>query len=299
MKLIPEEIIQKKYVGDESRRLFHGRGHCFPDYEDVVIDWFKPVVLVTLYKQRDETWLAQLVSLLRSQLEALEAVVLQERYLRNSPSSILFGHLPEEVNAVESGLKYRLRLAAAQNIGFFIDMEQGRSLVKKIAGGKKVLNLFSYSCSFSVAAIAAGATQVVNLDMNRGALELGRLNHQLNKLDLRKVSFLQLELFRSFSKLRKLAPFDLIICDPPGEQGGSFQPHRDWPKLVRKLPALLRPGGEMLICLSSPYLSSDFIHPLFREFCPQAQLLQTLDSGNDFPELNIEKGLNLLHYQVG
>lgn len=297
MKLIQTEIIKKNCVGNDCRRLFHGRGHCFPGYEDIVIDWYKPVVLVTLYKQRDEVWLAQLVALLRSQFDALEAVILQKRYLRDSPSSVLFGELSGEINAIESGLKYRLRLNAAQNIGFFIDMEQGRSLVKKIAAGKKVLNLFSYSCSFSVAAIAAGATQVVNLDMNRGALELGRLNHQLNHLDLRKVSFLQLELFRSFSKLRKLAPFDVIICDPPAEQGGNFQPQRDWSKLVCKLPALLKPGGEMVICLSSPYLSPDYIQPLFREFHPQAELLQILYSGNDFPESDIDKGLNLLHYQ--
>lgn len=297
MKSIQTEINRKDFIGNNSRRLFHGRGHCFPGYEDIVIDWFRPVVLVTLYKQRDEVWLEQLVVMLRSQIATLEAVILQKRYFRDSPSHILFGELPPDINAVESGLNYRLRLNSAQNIGFFIDMAQGRDLVKKISVEKKVLNLFSYSCGFSVAALAAGASQVVNLDMNRGALELGRLNHRINNLDLRKVSFLQLELFRSFSKLRKLAPFDLIICDPPAEQGSNFLPQRDWSKLVRKLPELLKPEGEILICLSCPYLSSDFIQPLFKEFHPQSKLLQTLYSGDDFPEISIDKGLNILHYR--
>jgi len=298
MKLIKSEVNKRFYAQTDSRRLFHGRGHSFSGYEDLLIDWFEPVVLVTLYCQRDEGWLTQLVTVLRSQIMSAEVILLQERYLKKSPSRILFGELPEEVNAVEACLKYRLRLNGSQNIGFFPDMIQGRNLVRKIAAGKSVLNLFSYSCSFSVSAIAGGAKHVVNLDMNRGALELGRLNHQINNLDLRKVSFLSMELFRSFSKLNKLAPFDLIICDPPADQGNNFQPQRDWPRLIRKLPGLLNAGGEILICLSSPYLYPEYIQQLFSELCPQAELLNIIYSGDDFPELSLDKGLNILHYKL-
>ncbi|MCF6266177.1 MAG: class I SAM-dependent methyltransferase [Desulfuromusa sp.] len=298
MNLIKAEIGKRKNTGQESCRLFHGRGHCFPGYEDLVIDWFQPVALVILYRQRDETWLALLVALLHSQLVDIEAIVLQERYLWGSPSRIISGELPGEVNAMEAGLKYRLRLNAAQNIGFFPDMAQGRALLREIGKGKKILNLFSYTCSFSVAGISAGATQVVNLDMNRGALELGRLNHHLNSLDLRRASFLPIELFRSFSRLRKLAPFDLIVCDPPAEQGDHFLAQRDWPKLVRKLPSLLNPGGGLLACLSSPYIPPDKIRQLFIDLAPQAKLLQSIDSGEGFPEINREKGMKLLHYEI-
>ena len=298
MKLIRSEIVKRAHGGSESCRLFHGRGHSFPDYEDLLIDWFQPVVLITLYCLRDDAWLKQLVTLLLSSLRRVECIILQQRYLPNSPSRILFGELPEEVDAIEGGLKYRLRLNSAQNIGFFLDMAQGRRLIAKGVKGKKVLNLFSYSCSFSVAAIASGATQVVNVDMNRGALQLGRLNHQLNHLDLRKASFLPLEVFRSFSKLRKLAPFDMIICDPPDVQGENFQPHRDWPKLVQKLPPLLNSGGEILFCLSSPNLSSRTLQHLVRTSGPSSQLLKIYYAGDCFPEKNLDSGLNILHYQV-
>ena len=298
MNLIKIEIERRYSESDESRRLFHGRGHCFPGYEDLVIDWFYPVVLVTLYRQREDPWLKRLVQLLQLQIPGMETVVLQERYMRGSPSRVLFGILPAEVNAVETGLRYCLRLNEAQNIGFFPDMAQGRALVKDQAAGRKVLNLFAYSCSFSIAAIAGGAAQVVNLDMNRRALELGRLNHQLNGFDLRKVSFLQLELFRSFGRLRKLAPFDLVICDPPADQRKNFQAKRDWPKLIRKIPALLKSGGEILACLSSPHLPPDYIQQLFTELRPQARLLQIMQAGENFPEADQDKGLNLLHYQI-
>ena len=297
MKTIESEIDKRVLAGPESCRLFHGRGRYFPGYEDLLIDWFKPVVLITLYSHSDSSWLDRLVALLVEKLAGIESIVLQQRYLKGSPSRILFGELEDEVYAVEDGLRYRLRLNSAQNIGFFPVMARGRRLVAQISPGKKILNLFAYSCSFSVTAVAAAAVQVVNLDMNRGALELGHLNHQINNLDLRKVSFLPLEVFRSFSRLRKLGPFDLIICDPPDRQGESFQPQRDWPKLVKKLPLLLNPGGEILFCLSSPHLVPQVVQQLVKQFYPNAQQLGIYYADDSFPEKNLEKGLNILHYR--
>ncbi|SEA13867.1 23S rRNA (cytosine1962-C5)-methyltransferase [Desulfuromusa kysingii] len=293
-----ETEVRKNFTDDDVHRLFHGRGHCFPGYEDLLIDWFSPVVFITLYRQRDELWLTQLANLLRSIIVETEGIILQERFLKGSPSRILSGRIPAEVNALEAGLKYRLRLNGSQNIGFFPDMFQGRRLVETLAANKTVLNLFAYSCSFSVAAIAAGAKHVVNLDMNRGALDLGRINHQINDLDLRKASFMPLELFRSFSKLKKLAPFDVIICDPPADQGRNFQPQRDWPKLIRKLPTLSQSGGDILICASSPHLFPGYLQQLMLELFPQAELFNILHAGEEFPELDQEKGLSILHYKT-
>jgi len=176
-------------------------------------------------------------------------------------------------------------------------MAVGRELVWQHCRGKKVLNLFSYSCSFSVAALAGGASQVLNLDMNRGALELGRENHQINDLDLRRAGFLNLELFRSFSKLRKLAPFDFIICDPPAAQGRSFCAERDWSKLLRRLPDLLAPGGELLLCLNGPKKSLESFEVLVSQLIPQLKLEQKLSSGLDFPEADPSKGVWLFHYK--
>jgi 23S rRNA (cytosine1962-C5)-methyltransferase len=297
MERLKSEVKRRFLVSSESVRLFHGRGHCFPGLEDVLIDWFEPVVLITLYKKRDRLWLSELVDFLRTVLKGLKGVILQERFLKFSPSRILFGELPEEVDAIENGLKYRLLMNKAQNVGYFPDMALVRSVVRDQAPGKNVLNLFAYSCSFSVAAIAGNARQVVNLDMNRNALALGKLNHQINHLDLRKASFLRLELFRSFSRLKKLAPFDLIICDPPAEQGRSFCAEKHWSKLVTKLPALIQPGGELMACLSSPHLSPNDLQELFSNYCPQAQLLRTIRAGENFPEISSDKGLNVLHYQ--
>ena len=294
MDLLKREIEKKGALTRESRRLFHGRGHCFSGYEDILVDWFDPIILVTLYRPRSENWICDLASWLQHRYIAA-AVIVQERFLPTSPSRVIVGTLPDEVCAVENSLKYRLRLTAAQNIGFFLDMAVGRNLIREMANGKKVLNLFSYTCSFSVAAIAAGARQVVNVDMNRGALKLGEYNHQLNCLDLRCASFLSFEIFRSFSRLARLAPFDMIICDPPDEQGSSFRPQRDWPRLARKLPQLLSSCGQLYLCLSSPHIRSAEIEELFKDL----SLAGRYRSGDDFPESEPEKGLNILHYCSG
>jgi 23S rRNA (cytosine1962-C5)-methyltransferase len=293
-------VIKNKAIdNNQSIRMFHGRGRFWTDFEDVNIDWYPPVVVVTLYEPREQSWLDRLSSWLVDEILDLEAVVVQERFLAKAPWRTIYGQTPDELYAREDGLTYRLRLGSAQNIGFFPDMACGRRWVREQAQGKRILNLFAYSCSFSVAALAGGACQVVNLDMNRGALELGRQNHELNGLDRRKSSFLCLELFRSFSKLKKMAPYDLIICDPPLAQGANFQAHRDWPKLIRRFPELLDVGGQVLCCVSSPEFNRSELGALFTAIAPQAEYLGNRGGDENFPDIDPAKGTNLLLYRYG
>ncbi len=297
MKILEDEIVKKIPLGIDTQRLFHGRGQCFPSYEDIVIDWFSPVIFIICYRPRSVEWLEQLSTLLLSHSAEIKAIMVQRRFCTGSPTDLLWGECPEICYASENGLRYQLRIGQAQNIGFFPDMKDIRLYVQKIAKGKKVLNLFSYTCSFSVAVISGGAEHVDNLDMNKGALALGKMNHKLNGLDCRKASFLSLELFRSLSRLRKLAPYDLIICDPPAAQGGSFQGERDWPKIIKKLPSLLVPGGDFLACISAPELGCRYVKSLFAEECPQAVIVNELSAGKDFADIDPDKGLNVIHYR--
>lgn len=299
MQTIHNEIIRHLPRATETRRLFHGRGGCFAGYDDLVIDYFPPVVMVILYRPRPSAWLGELVRLLEATLpESPEAILLQERFLHNGPSRLLQGALPDPLEARENGLAFRLRLGEAQNVGFFPDMAVGRQWVRDSAHGKRILNLFAYSCSFSVAALAGGAAQVTNLDMNRGALELGKLNHRINHIDLRRASFLALEFFRSLSKLRKIGPFDLVICDPPASQGKSFTAERHWPKLVRSLPGLIKPEGEILACLNAPDLGPDYLDALLAAHIPAAKKQSLLRPGADFPEALAERGVSLHLYRL-
>lgn len=298
MQIIHQEISRHLSRSSEARRLFHGRGQCFCGYDDLVIDYFPPVVMVILHRQRSQAWLDDLVQLLNFALpDKPQAILLQERFLANRPSRLLQGTLPEQLEAQEAGLFFRLRLGESQNVGFFPDMAIGRKLIRDRAAGKRVLNLFAYSCSFSVAALSGGACQVVNLDMNRGALELGKLNHTINNIDLRQASFLPLEFFRSLGKIRKLGPFDLVICDPPSSQGKSFTAGRHWPKLIRSLPDLVASGGEVLACLNTPELGPDYLDHLFTEHFPESEKLGLFTPDDDFPEAQADQRVSLHLYR--
>lgn len=295
---IANEIERHLPAQGESRRLFHGRGGTFAGYEDLVIDAFPPVVMIILYRVRNDDWLKGLAALLLTRVPGCTAILLQERWIRGAPSRMLAGELPQEHDALENGLRFRLRLGDAQNIGFFLDMGRGRAMARSLAAGRKVLNLYAYSCSFSLAALAGGARQVTNVDMYRPSLELGRFNHQLNGLDPRGATFLCLDVFKSWGKLRRLGPFDLIIVDPPATQGKSFDAERDWPKLIRNLPPLLAPGGEIIACLCSPRMNPASLDARFAEQAPALNHIETLDRGEDFPEVDIARGVTIHRYRM-
>ncbi len=281
--------------GPDCRRLWHGRGNLLPDWNWLTVDWYPPVLHLVSYRPATIEHLQPVLDGLRCALEPA-AMLLQRRDLPETPHQLLEGTLPTEVDAVEQGLRYRLDFSHGRNIGFFPDMATGRTLVRQRAEGRKILNLFAYTCAFSVAALAGGAAQVVNVDMSRSALERGRFNHRLNQLDVRRASFLPHDVLRSFGKLKRLGPFDLVILDPPDTQGSSFRPERDWPKLLRRLPELLRPGGEVLACMAVPRLGLSFLEQTVAEHAPFLQRREHHTAGPDFPETDPDKGLHLNLY---
>lgn len=261
----------------QIRRLFHGRGGCFANLNDVVIDAYPPVVIIYLYAERSLQWVQLVVQSLVQRLpSSLAAIVVQRRYLTGAPVEVVWGALPECLEAEEDGLRYQLRFDSAQNIGFFPDMAVGRQLVRQRVAGKKVLNLFAYTCSLSVAALAGGAKHVVNLDMSRAALDIGRRNHQLNDLDMRSASFLAMEFFKSQGKIRKFGPYDLVICDPPASQGKSFNAGQHWPKLLRCISQLVKPGGELLASMNGPVHPATYLDQLLAEHLPDATIIKRL-----------------------
>ena len=71
-----------------------------------------------------------------------EALVVQQRYAKDAPSTIIAGEIPAQTFAIESDLKYHINFLNAQNIGFFTDMAIGRTFVRDHAQGKNILNLF-------------------------------------------------------------------------------------------------------------------------------------------------------------
>lgn len=283
----------------DSCRLFHGRGQCYPGLEFVTLDAFAPVLLLTLFAEPPERWLEDLVATLKDRLNpGFDCLVVQRRYLPNAPSEVPLGQLPEQVYARRGDLRFHLHLARQQNTGFFLDMEPGRQWLERQALGKRVLNLFAYTCAFSVVAVAAGAEKVVNVDMSSPALNSGRANHQLNGLDKTRSEFLAEDILKSWGRIKKRGPYDLAIIDPPSYQKGSFIATKDYAKVVRRLPELMPEGGLVLACLNAPELSENYLKQQFEEQCPAAVFVERLSPSADFPDVDPQQQLKLLVYRV-
>ncbi|WP_318434425.1 class I SAM-dependent methyltransferase [Photobacterium leiognathi] len=288
----------------EVRRLFHGRGRCWQGLEQITVDWLQGQVLVSLFKEPSPEFLAELTTLLNKLTEIAEwqnsgatSLLLQHRDRLGSPMDVIWGETSEYQDVIESGLVYKLDLGRKQNNGLFLDMRFGRDWVREQAEGKRVLNLFAYTCGFSVAAIAGGAEHVVNLDMAKAALNRGRDNHHLNKHDLKKVSFLGHELFKSWGKVRKYGPYDLIIIDPPSFQKGSFALTKDYQKILRRLPELLTENGTVLACVNDPSITSDFLIEGMAAEAPELVFEKRLDNPPEFKDIEPEGGLKALVFQ--
>jgi len=283
---------------EEYIRLFHGRGNTYNEYRFLTLDSVDKVLFGVFFETNEEE--AAIVSMLHDfyTTEAKwKALVVQKRYLPSSPSSIITGKLPQECFAIENGLKYHVNFESTQNIGFFPDMKIGREFIHSHAKGKNVLNLFSYTCSFSVVASDAGANKVVNVDMNKNVLSIGRENHRLNGLNTKNVEFMPYNILKSWSRIRKNGPYDLIIIDPPSFQKGSFAATSDYEKIIQRLHEFTAQECIILSALNAPELECEFIKTLFRENAPEFEYVERLKNLESFPEIEEERSLKNLIFK--
>ncbi|WP_424687245.1 MAG: class I SAM-dependent methyltransferase [Halarcobacter ebronensis] len=295
------ENILKENLKDktkEFKRVFHGRGNFYEDFSFLTIDSIDKILFITFFEEIEKEVEDELLKFLESIYEEylFECLILQRRYLNGSENEVLKGVLPKQTHAIENGLKYQLNFSN-KNIGYFADMKKGREFISSICEGKNVLNLFSYTCAFSVSSINAGAKQVVNVDMAKNALNTGRDNHSINGLDLRKVKFLPFNILKSWSKIRKFAPYDIIIIDPPSFQKGSFAATKDYRKIIRKLDELASNECVVLSCLNAPELDSNFIKELFEEEASSFRFIRKIDNLSTFPTDNEERSLKNLVFE--
>ncbi|MDH0901222.1 class I SAM-dependent methyltransferase [Comamonas aquatica] len=303
------DTIAQLEVPTDACRLFHGRGGRHPGCEHLVLDAFPPVLVLTSFQPLDETALQALDTALLArwaqigQGQPLNWVFQMRQPGTKAETRLVRGSVPEPHIVTEAGLQYRAHVLRGQNHGLFLDMAAGRRWVRAHVAqhpehrhGLKVLNLFAYTCAFSVAALDAGARQVLNMDMAQGALATGQHNHQLNGLT--GASFLAHDIFSSWGKITRSGPYHLIVIDPPSYQKGSFVATKDYAKLMRRLPDLLRPGGHVLLCLNAPELGTAFLQDQMAEIAPTLQFVERIANPAAFADVDEERSLKVLLYRA-
>ncbi|MCT7625448.1 class I SAM-dependent methyltransferase [Aliarcobacter butzleri] len=292
-KLIQNNLENKTF---EIKRVFHGRGNFYEDFNYLTVDSLNEILFATFFEESSDE--NEIIKALKEIANAYnyKTFIVQKKYKKDELNEAIIGEIPPFYIVVENGLKYKINFFN-KNIGIFLDMKIGREYISSICKDKNVLNLFSYTCAFSVVAINTKAKQVVNVDMAKGALTTGRENHHLNNLDTKKVKFMPYDILKSWNRIKKEGPYDIIIIDPPSFQKGSFAATKDYEKIIKKLPELASENCIVLSCLNAPELDSDFIKQKFEEFAPTFKFEKRLENLKEFITNNEEKSLKNLIFK--
>jgi 23S rRNA (cytosine1962-C5)-methyltransferase len=293
----------------DAQRVFHGRGGLHPGCEHLALDCYPPVWVLTSFLPLTDDELAQIHHALAQRWADLApGETLNWVYQCRQPSSaqgtetrLMAGAVPEPHVVTEDGARYAVHVLRGQNHGLFLDMAEGRRWLREqatahVGPGLKVLNLFAYTCAFSVAALQGGARLVLNVDMSQGAIAIGQHNHGLNGVQGR-ARFMAHDIFSTWGKITRSGPYDVVVVDPPSYQKGSFVATKDYARLMRRLPDLLVPGGRALLCLNAPELDTGFLQHLMSEQAPQMVFEQRLPNPAAFADASPERALKVLVYR--
>ncbi len=278
----------------EARRLYHGRGKCIPELDSFNIDYFPPYVMIVLYKEISSIEIAKLKEIILNYDLSILGIVVQKRYLSRPEWECIHGAIANEFIVSHQGAKYKIEFLKSQNVGLFLDMELGRDWTFKNAKDKNILNLFSYTGSFSIMALIAGAKKVINLDMSHRSQKRAEENHRLNELNLNQVKFLSHDIFKSLGRIKREGPFDLIIIDPPTHQGDHFSVEKDYPKIIKRLVEWTTPDALVLTVLNSPHHDFQFLKNLVEFHSDAFYFVDKLTAPEHFLETDIEHGLKMI-----
>ena len=174
------------------------------------------------------------------------------------------GETKQFFSVFEYGLRFKVNLTDYLDTGLFLDHRETRQLVASMAAGKRLLNLFAYTCSFSVHAAAAGALFTKSIDLSNTYTEWGRENFLLNSLPLTNNLIIREDCLQFLQEERGV--YDLIVIDPPTisrskKMDQMFDIQQDYPFLISKALALLSRDGVLIFSTNSR--DFDFDESLF------------------------------------
>jgi 23S rRNA (cytosine1962-C5)-methyltransferase len=205
---------------------------------------------------------------------------------RTPPLPIAGEAAPERFVVTEHGMRLWVSLAEGLSTGLFVDQRENRRRVRDLSQGARVLNLFSYTSSFSLAAALGGATRVVSVDQSRRPLDVARDNFRENGLDPERHAFLQADALDWLVRAAKKSDrYDLIVLDPPSfasSAGGTpFSVAKRYGVVAERALALLAPGGRLLAVTNHRATSLGRLRRTLREAAERAEL--TVGKLRDLP----------------
>jgi len=292
-------------------RLVHGESDGLPG---LIVDRYADVLVAQFLAAGVERWRDPILDTL-SELTAAEAIFersdAEVRKLEALPARVGFARGNRNASRcpiVEYGLNFRVDVEQGQKTGFFLDQRENRQRVRELAAGREVLDGFSYTGGFSIAALAGGASRITAIESSAPALEVARENLAANPFDASKVQFVQGDVFAQLRTLRdRAAKFQMVVLDPPKFAPGAAQvknaarAYKDINLLAFKL---LVPGGLLATFSCSGGVSAELFQSIVAgaalDAGADAKIVERFGAAADhpvaleFPEGEYLKGLLLV-----
>ena len=167
---------------------------------------------------------------------------------------------PDFFTVLENGVLYQVFMNDGLMTGIFLDQHEVRgSLVDGLAMGKSLLNMFSYTAAFSVAAAMGGASQTTSVDLAKRSRELSQAHFQANGISTDDHRFIVMDVFEYFKYAkRKGLTYDVIVLDPPSfarNKKQTFSVAKDYHKLISQSLEILNPGGLIIASTNAANVS--------------------------------------------
>ena len=167
---------------------------------------------------------------------------------------------PDFFTVLENGVLYQVFMNDGLMTGIFLDQHEVRgSLVDGLAMGKSLLNMFSYTAAFSVAAAMGGASQTTSVDLAKRSRELSQAHFQANGISTDDHRFIVMDVFEYFKYAkRKGLTYDVIVLDPPSfarNKKQTFSVAKDYHKLISQSLEILNLDGIIIASTNAANVS--------------------------------------------
>lgn len=238
----------------------------------LVVDLFARTLVIHNYADDPDTaaaLMAEAKAFLLARLPWVRAVVLKIRHGQTESErngTLVYGERPDR-KIREHGVWYAIDVMMNRDSSFYADTRNLRAWAKENLEGKTVLNLFAYTGSLGVAALAGGASRVVQLDLNRRFLNVAKESYTLNGFPIRKSDFIVGDFWPKISFLKRSDQlFDCVVLDPPffsSTSKGSVQTQNETPRLINKVRPLVQDEGALVVVNNALFLSgAEYVHTL-------------------------------------
>ena len=274
----------------------------------LIVDRYNDILVVQILSTGAEFWRNEWIDLL-VQLTSIHRVYersdVDVRRLEGLPEKLglLCGDIQDESVVIqENGFSFMVDVKKGHKTGFYLDQRENHAQFGHYAGGRKILNCFSYTGAFAVYGIAAGAKTVLSIDSSADALRTGMENVQLNGFSANQAEWMEGDVFHLLRLFRDQGrSFDLVVLDPPkfaptvSQAERAARGYKDINLLAFKL---LRPGGIMFTFSCSGGISPDLFQKIVAgaalDAGVNAKIIETLGQAPDHPvALNFPEGAYL------